>query len=135
MKLWGVVAFCRSNKIFSQKFSSTSCWCAREKILARAHSNTSKFTSENAKKRRFTRFFDRNSEVLECTRAKNFSRARQHDVEKKLLLRQNATTPHNFTYQKICFFLLQQKNVAKKFFNNIEKILVWHFFSKIESGS
>ena len=99
-------------------------------MLARAHSNTSKFTPENAKKRRFTRFFDRNSEVLECARAKIFSRARQHDVEKNfgekiLLLRQNATTPHIFTYQQICcFLLLQQKNVAKKIFNNIEKILV-----------
>ena len=73
-------------------------------------------------------------------RAKTFLRALtwcwKNFGEKILLLRQNATTPHNFTYQKICcFLLLQQKNVAKKFFNNIEKNLVWHFFSKIESGS
>ena len=131
VKIWGVVVFCRSNKFFSPKFSSTSCWRAHEKFLARAHSNTSKFTPENAKKLRFTRFFDRNSEVLKCAHAKNFSRARQHDVEenfdeKILLLRQNATTSHIFTYQQICcFLLLQQKNVAKKFSNNIEKFLVW----------
>ena len=70
-------------------------------MLVRAHSNILRFTSENAEKQRFKRFFDRNSELLECARAKNFSRAHQHDVEKKfgekiLLLRQNATTPHNF---------------------------------------
>ena len=98
--------------------------------MARAHSNTSKFTLKNAEKQRFMRFLDQNFEVLECARAKNFSHARRHDVEKNfgekiLLLRQNATNPHNFTYQKICcFLLLQQKNVAKKFFNNIEKNLV-----------
>ena len=57
-------------------------------------------------------------------------RARQHDVEenfgeKILLLRQNATTPHNFTYQQICcFLLLQQKNVARKFPNNIQDELI-----------
>ena len=111
------------------------------KFLARAHSNTLKFTLENAEKQRFMRFLDQNFEVLECARAKKFSRASQIDVEKNfgekiLLLRQNATTPHNFTYQKICcFLLLQQKNVSKKFLNNLAKILVWQFLSKIESGS
>ena len=77
---------------------------------------------------------------LGCARAEKFSRAHQYDVEVKfcqlfLLLQQNATTPLNFIYQKICCFLLsQQKNVVKKFSNNIEKILVWQFFSKIVSN-
>ena len=99
-------------------------------MLTRAHSNTSEFRSKKRVKRRFLAFSGVNFEVLECARAKIFSRVHPHDVEKKfgekiLLLRQNATNPHNFTCQKICcFLLLQQKNVAKKFSNNIEKILV-----------
>ena len=57
LKLWEVVAFCHSNKIFS-----TSCWCACKKFLARAHSNILRLISE-----------------------KNFSRTHQHDLEKILV--------------------------------------------------
>ena len=132
VKLWGFVAFCRSNKIFSPNFFSTSCGCTRKKFLARAHSNTSKFWPKMLKNSVLCVFFGQNFEVLECARAKNFSRVHPHDVEehfgkKILLLRQNATTPHNFTCQKICCFLLPQQKMLP------EKFLVWQIFSKTVS--
>ena len=103
-------------------------------MLAHARKNfgarTSKFTSENAKKQRFARFFDRNSRVLECARAKIFSRAHQHDVEEKFgekifVATTKCNNPSYFHLPaNLLFFVAATKIVAKKIFNNIEKILV-----------
>ena len=57
VKLWGFVAFCRSNKIFSPNFFSTSCGCTREKFLVRAHPNTSKFWQKKPHKPLFLGIF------------------------------------------------------------------------------
>ena len=142
MKLWRVVAFCRSKKIFSLNFFTEFFL---KIILVRSLKLFGACALQQfgipVGKTLKTLFFS----IFWCkfwafgVRARQIFLARaqiwcwEKFDEKFLFLRKNATTHHNFTYQQICcFLLLQQKINAKKFsILNIEKFLIWQFFLKI----